>query len=86
MTAEEFIKDYTNHCSNELSAIEYNDGRKEVYYHEWLTPDQALAAVELKKEEVIEKACEWLEPVFKNLAGNCGGTALIRNFKKAMEE
>lgn len=34
---------------------------------------------------MIEKACEWLEPVFKDLAGyNCAGD-LIEDFKKAME-
>ena len=38
MTAEQFIKDYTNHCSNELT-----DGG----FHEWLTPEQAIRAVEL---------------------------------------
>ena len=42
MTAEEYIKAYTRGCSNEL-----------VYggYHEWLTPENALAAVELAREE-----------------------------------
>ena len=37
-------------------------------------------------EKFIDKACEWLEPVFKNLAGyNCGGD-LINDFRRAMEE
>ena len=42
MTPEEYIKAYTRGCSNEL-----------VYggYHEWLTPENALAAVELAREE-----------------------------------
>ena len=42
MTAEEYIKAYTRGCSNEL-----------VYggYHEWLTPEDALAAVKLAREE-----------------------------------
>ena len=43
MTAEQFIKDYTNHCSNELT-----DGG----FHEWLTPEQALRAVELARENL----------------------------------
>ena len=40
--AEEYIKAYTRGNSNEL-----------VYggYHEWLTPENALAAVELAREE-----------------------------------
>lgn len=39
-----------------------------------------------EKQQWIEKACEWLKPVFKDLAGyNCGGD-LIEDFKKSMEE
>ena len=43
MTAEEYIKAYTRGCSNEL-----------VYggYHEWRTPENALAAVELARKEM----------------------------------
>lgn len=55
MTAEQFIKDYTNHCSNELA---YGG------FHEWLTPEQALRAVEIANDAFIEKACQWLERNF----------------------
>ena len=42
MTPEEYIKAYTRGNSNEL-----------VYggYHEWLTPENALAAVELARKQ-----------------------------------
>ena len=43
MTPEEYIKAYTRGCSNEL----VHGG-----YHEWLTPENALAAVELAREEM----------------------------------
>ena len=46
MTAEEYIKAYTRGCSNEL----VHGG-----YHEWLTPENALAAVELAREEIYKK-------------------------------
>lgn len=47
--------------------------------------DCCIKAVEKKEEQMIEKAVEWLEPVFKDLAGyNCGGD-LIEDFKKAMK-
>ena len=46
MTAEEYIKAYTRGCSNELT---YGG------YHEWLTPENALAAVELAREEIYKK-------------------------------
>ena len=42
MTPEEYIKAYTRGNSNEL----VGGG-----YHEWLTPENALAAVELAREE-----------------------------------
>ena len=42
MTPEEYIKAYTRGCNNEL----VGGG-----YHEWLTPENALAAVELAREE-----------------------------------
>ena len=43
MTPEEYIKAYTRGNSNEL----VGGG-----YHEWLTPENALAAVELAREEM----------------------------------
>ena len=46
MTAEEYIKTYTRGNSNEL----VGGG-----YHEWLTPENALAAVELAREEIYKK-------------------------------
>ena len=58
MKAEQFIKDYTRRCSNELCAVEDRYGKKVISYHEWLTPDQALRAVEIARKETIEKACD----------------------------
>ena len=52
MTAEEYIKAYTRGCSNEL----VHGG-----YHEWLTPENALAAVELAREERKEPISEDLQ-------------------------
>ena len=49
MTAEQFIKDYTNYCSNELA-----DGG----LHEWLTPEQALRAVELGRNGLWHPATD----------------------------
>lgn len=33
----------------------------------------------------VNKACEWLEPVFKNLAGHYSGAELLDDFKNYME-
>lgn len=81
--AKQFIKDYTSGCSNELT-----DG----VYHEWLTPEQALAAVEIAREELIDKACEWLREHKDDVATEDNGIygwipeCFIEGFKKAMEE
>ena len=54
-SAEKFIEDYTMNCSNELCAVEDRFGKKVISYHEWLTPDQARSAVEIAREELIDK-------------------------------
>lgn len=84
MTAEEYIKDFTRGCSNELENGEYEY---------WLTPWQAEAACNLKKEETIEKACEWLKNHnnYQRVLDNGGGvrfdmTQCVIDFRKAMEE
>lgn len=56
MTPEQFIKDYTRTDSNELIAIEDIHGKKVISYHEWLTPEQALRAVELGRNNLWKSA------------------------------
>ena len=54
--AEKFISDYTSKCSNE-------DGFD---YVPWLTPDQARRAVEIAREELIDKVIGWIEEINNN--------------------
>ena len=56
MTAEQFIKDYTQSCSNELIAVEDIHGTTVISYREWLTPEQALRAVELGRNNLWKPA------------------------------
>ena len=56
MTPEQFIKDYTRTDSNELIAVEDIHGKKVISYHEWLTPEQALRAVELGRNNLWKPA------------------------------
>ena len=56
MTAEQFIKDYTRTGSNELIAVEDIHGKKVISYREWLTPEQALRAVELGRNNLWKPA------------------------------
>lgn len=74
---EKYISDCTRNCSNELCSVEDRYGKTIISYREWLTPDQALRAAEIAKEETIEKACEWLN----NFYDICLGEGNI-NFDK----
>lgn len=62
--AEKFISDCTRNCSNELCAVEDRFGKKVISYHEWLTPDQALRAVEIAREETLLEVAEWIKDTF----------------------
>lgn len=59
--AEKFIQDYTRNCSNELVAVESRAGKEVISYHEWITPDQAKKAVEIAREEMIDKFYKWVK-------------------------
>lgn len=93
MKAEQFIKDYTRSCSNELCAVEDRYGKKVISYREWLTPEQALRAVEIAREEVIAKAQDWIADTFKydgsedfNGGDDDAMSILLDEFTKYMEE
>lgn len=57
MKAEQFIQDHTRNCSN----VEYKQGVYAPTYQPWITPSQALKAVKIEREEVIEKICTFLK-------------------------
>ena len=50
--AEKFIEEYTRNCSNQI--INGNYGTIIPHFTPWLTPDQALKAVEIAREEELE--------------------------------
>ena len=90
MKAEQFIKDYTNHCSNEMV---FEDGSGSHLYEPWLTPEQALRAVEIAREEMIVKAQDWIADTFKydgsedfNGGADDAMSILLDEFTKYMEE
>lgn len=61
--AEKFIQEYTRNCSNVAYKNTIN-GKEFNTYYEWLTPDQARRAVEIAREEVIEKAIGWIGEIY----------------------
>ena len=58
--AEKYISDCTGNCSNEVAYSGLIEGGR-LRYHAWLTPDQARRAVEIAREEMIEKGIEFLK-------------------------
>ena len=78
--AEKFIEEHTKDSFN------YNSYAQVPI--PWLTPDQARKAVEIEKEEMIEKVCEYLEP--KIWAMNMGDQKVtdecIEDLKQAMKD
>ena len=87
---EKYISDYTRNCRNELCSVEDRYGKTIISYREWLTPDQALRAAEIAKEETIEKACEWINLHIGELNDIYTRSAIrnefLEDFRKAMEE
>ena len=90
MKAEQFILNHTRNCSN----IEYRQGVYAPNYQLWITPEQALKAVAIEREEVIEKVCQYIrEHRFKvytytedNEITGWVPDVFIENLKKYMEE
>lgn len=60
--AEKFIQDCTRNCSNLMQVPTLDDkGNIVPEAQPWLTPDQARKAVEIAREEMIDKFCEWVK-------------------------
>ena len=49
-----------------------------------LTPDQARSAVEIARDEMVEKAIEWVE--YNNENGGCKFDGWVENIKQAMKD
>ena len=61
--AEKFIEDYTRSCSNLVYKDTIN-GKEFNTYSKWLTPDQALRAVEIAREETLLEVAAWINDTF----------------------
>jgi hypothetical protein len=79
--AEEFVKDCTRNCSNVFINPRL-DGTEE--NHPWITPDQALTAIEIAREEMAERAIKWVE--YNNENGGCKFDGWIEDLKQAMKD
>ena len=93
--AEKFIQGCTRNCDNANGC--WIDGDYIQTYHPWLTPDQARMAVEIAREEMIEKTQDWIADTFQyddsndfNGGSNDAMSMLLDDFteyiKQAMKE
>jgi len=58
--AEKFIQEHIKNCSN-LAHLDDLNGNVWEENTPWLTPDQALRAVEIARKELIEKVCQFIQ-------------------------
>lgn len=91
--AKQFIQNYKRDYSN--VNVGWNDNGEEVtWYSPWLSPDDALRAVEIEREEMIEKACSWLsnmsiedmEYKYDGFDTSEGWYRMIEDFRNYMEK
>ena len=88
--AGDFIKDSTMNISNEVLNLDRNSNK--IIYHPWLTPDQALRALEIAREEIVNEVCDYIKDnLYKHLYV-CDGEAgfptaqFINDLKKVIKD
>ena len=86
--AEKFIQDYTRNCSNEIlrnGNESFTNIPCKGEYNPWLTPDQARKAVEIAREEIIDKTLDFLKDKLYE-SGYIGIMDLCDEYIKAMKD
>ena len=85
--AEKFIQDCTRNCSNLVYKDTIN-GKEFNTYNEWLTPDQALRAVEIAREEIYEWLNKKLPTYMDYRCRGVGESAeeFVNDLKQAMKD
>ena len=81
--AEEFIENYTKDGTNQI--INGNYGTIIPHFAPWLTPEQALRAVEIEREEMLEEVVKWIENNFSLYEG-ISGYYVAKDLKQAMKD
>ena len=82
--ASDYIRDYTKRCSNAVEGCNQDAYYSEGLYQPWLTPENALAAMEIAKEEWLEKALDFFGSNYNSLVD--GGVIGVFDDKEKMIE
>jgi hypothetical protein len=86
---EQYIKNFTRNCSNEIGYCHNKTRNHNHVFYPWLTQDQALRAVEIAREETINDMCDWIA---SGLDVNADGILtvnvkeLVKDLKQAMKD
>ena len=94
---DKFIQDCTRNCSNLMQVPTLDDkGNIVPEAHPWLTPDDARKAVEISREEIVEKVCSFIDnnmAEYVDIRGYTGDTFIdvecdrfINDLKQAMKD
>lgn len=86
--AEKFISEYTRNCSNAIQCYD-GDCNPQIIYKPWLTPDQARRAVEIEREEIIKKVCNFVSDklfVKDNVVYTNIKSKIVEDIKQAIKE
>lgn len=83
--AEKFIQDCTRNCSNQSKWGVETPNKSIIYVQPWLTPDQARKAVEIAREEIIEKTLDFLKDKLYE-SGYIGIMDLCDEYIKAIKD
>ena len=59
--AEKYIEENTRNCSNQSKWGIETPNKSIIYVQPWLTPDEARKAVEIAREETIDKTLDFLK-------------------------
>ena len=74
--AKKFIQEHTK-------VLKESNGKE---YFNWLTPDDARKAIEIEKEEMIDKFCEWVKKNVTYIHPRKGTEECVINLGKLKEE
>ena len=79
---QEHTRDGSNITDNQIHAVSIWN------YHSWLTPDDAREVAKIAREEVIEKAVEWLRMNTDHYTDTVFATdrSFYDDFREAMKE
>ena len=90
---EQYIKEHTRNCSNEIGYCHNKTRNHNHVFYSWLSPDHVRKAVEIAREEMIEKVTKFFSkkenvPLWDDNSGDfgCDNLLLINKLTQVMKD